>query len=84
MSKEIVEYTIQRKYKGRIINIRIRDGYIYGRRSTTITCDYNPIAIRFSNGSDEKVQHFIERDYRIAKNEIENKSLVRRITKLFR
>ena len=81
---EIVEYTIQREYKGRIINIIIRDGYIDGRRSTTIKCKYNPILIGFSDGSDEKVQHFIERDYEIAKNEIDNKRFVKKISKLFR
>lgn len=81
---EIVEYTIQREYKGRIINIIIRDGYIGGRRSTTIKCKYNPILIGFSNGSDEKVQYFIERDYEIAKNEIDNKRFVKKISKLFR
>lgn len=83
-AKDIVEYTIQRKYKGRIIDIKVHDGYIDGRRSTTITCDYNPILIGFSNGSDEKVQYFIERDYEIAKNEIDNKRFVKKISKLFR
>lgn len=80
----IVEYTIQRKYKGKIINIKVRDGYIDGRRSTTITCRYNPIMLGFSNASDEKVQHFIEKDYEIAKKEIDSNSFVKRIGRLFR
>jgi hypothetical protein len=75
--KNIVEYTIQRKYKGRIINIKVRDGYIDGRRSTTIFCDYNTITYGMSNASDEKVQYFIERDYRIAKKEIDKPVLVK-------
>ena len=82
--KDIVEYTIQRKYRGRVINIKVRDGYIDGRRSTTITCRYNPIMFGFSNASDEKIEYFIERDYKIAKNEIDNKSLVKKIGKLFK
>lgn len=81
--KNIVEYTIQRKYKGRIINIKVRDGYIDGRRSTTIFCDYNPITFGFSDASDEKVEYFIEKDYAIAKKEIDNKSLVKKIVKVF-
>ena len=40
---DAVEYIIERKYKGKIIRIKVRDGYIDGRRSTTITCKYNPI-----------------------------------------
>ena len=81
--KNIVEYTIQRKYKGRIINIKGRDGYIDGRRSTTIFCDYNPTTFGFSDASDEKVEYFIEKDYAIAKKEIDNKSLVKKIVKVF-
>lgn len=80
----IVEYTIQRKYKGKIINIRVRDGYIDGRRSTTITCKYNPIVIGFSDGSDQKVQYFIDKDYEIAKKAIDDNSLVKKIGRLFR
>lgn len=82
--KNIVEYTIQRKYKGRIINIRIRDGYVDGRRTTMIKCKYNPITVGFSDGSDEKVQYFIEKNYEIAKNEIDNKSLVKKIGNIFK
>ena len=82
--KDIVEYTIQRKYRGRVIDIKVRDGYIDGRRSTTITCRYNPIMFGFSNASDEKVQYFINRDFEIAKKEIDSKSLVKRMCKLFR
>lgn len=81
---DVVEYTIERKYKGKIIRIKVRDGYIDGRRSTTITCKYNPIVIGFSDGSDQKVQYFIERDYAIAKKEIDEKSFVKKIGKLFR
>lgn len=81
---DVVEYTIERKYKGKIIRIKVRDGYIDGRRSTTITCKYNPIVIGFSDGSDQKVQYFIERDYEIAKKEIDEKSFVKKIGKLFR
>ena len=81
---DIVEYTIQRKYKGRIIEIKVRDGYIDGRRSTTIRCKYNPITIAFSNASDEKVQYFIERDYYISKKEIDNRSLVKKYIKLLK
>jgi len=82
--KDIVEYTIQRKYKGRIIEIRVRDGYINGRRSTMIKCKYNPIMIGFSDGTDEKVQYFIERDYEIAKKEIDNKCFTKKIERLFK
>ena len=82
--KNIVEYTIQRKYKGRLVNIKVRDGYVDGRRSTTIRCDYNPITYGFSNASDEKVEYFVEKDYRIAKKEIDNKSLVKKIVKVFK
>lgn len=81
---DVVEYTIERKYKEKIIRIKVRDGYIDGRRSTTITCKYNPIVIGFSDGSDQKVQYFIERDYAIAKKEIDEKSFVKKIGKLFR
>ena len=81
---DVVEYTIERKYKENIIRIKVRDGYIDGRRSTTITCKYNPIVIGFSDGSDQKVQYFIERDYAIAKKEIDEKSFVKKIGKLFR
>ncbi len=81
---DVVEYTIERKYKGKIICIKVRDGYIDGRRSTTITCKYNPIVIGFSDGSDQKVQYFIERDYAIAKKEIDEKCFVKKIGKLFR
>ena len=82
--KDIVEYTIQRKYKGRIINIKIRDGYINGRRSTTIDSDYDSGFIGFSNGSDEKVQLFIEREYALAKKKIDDKSLVKKIGNIFK
>ena len=75
---DVVEYTIERKYKEKIIRIKVRDGYIDGRRSTTITCKYNPIVIGFSDGSDQKVQYFIERDYAIAKKEIDEKIFVKR------
>ena len=81
---DTVEYVIRRKYKGKIIDIKVRDGFIDGRRSTTITCKYNPIMFGFSNASDEKVQYFIEKDYEIAKKEIDEKSFVKKIVKLFR
>lgn len=82
--KDIVEYTIQRKYKGRIINVKVRDGYVDGRRTTTIRCNYNPITYGLSNASDEKFEHFIERDFDIAKKEIDKKRLVKRIENLFK
>lgn len=84
IKNDIVEYTIQRKYKGRIIDIKVRDGYIDGRRSTTITCKYNPIMFGFSDASDEKVQYFINRDFEIAKKEIDEKSFVKKLIKKFR
>lgn len=82
--KDIVEYTIQRKYKGRLVNIKVRDGYINGRRSTMIDCDYDSGFIGFSNGSDEKVQLFIEREYSLAKKKIDGKSLVKKISNIFK
>ena len=81
---DVVEYTIEIKYKGKIICIKVRDGYIDGRRSTTITCKYNPIVIGFSDGSDEKVNSFIERNFNIAKKEIDEKSFVKKLGNLFR
>lgn len=82
--KNIVVYTIQKKYKGRIINIKVRDGYINGIRSTVITCDYDTGIICFSNGSNEKVQHFIDRKYVFAKKKIDEESIGNKIKKLFR
>lgn len=78
------EYTIRRKYKGRIIEVRVRDGFIDGRRSTTIKCKYNPIMLGFSNASDEKIDFFIYRDFEIAKKEIDEKSFVKKLIKKFR
>ena len=80
----VVEYTIERKYKGKIIRIKVRDGYIDGRRSTTITCKYNPITFGFSDATEDKINCFIERDFEIAKKEIDEKSFVKKIGKLFR
>ena len=84
LKNDVVDFIIQRKYKGRIINIKVRDGYIDGKRITMIKSKYNPNLYKFSNGSDEKVQHFIEKNYEIAKNEIDSKTLVKRIGKLFK
>lgn len=78
------EFVIRRKYKGKIIEVKVKDGFVDGRRSTTITCDYNPNMFGFSNASDEKVDYFINRDFEIAKKEIDNRSLVKKIGKLFR
>ena len=83
-SNDIVEYVIERKYKGKIVHIKVRDGFIDGRRSTTIKCKYNPIVIGFSDGTDEKVQNFIERDFMIAKKEIDENCFVKKLVKLFR
>lgn len=83
-SNDMVEYIIERKYKGKIVHIKVRDGFIDGRRSTTIKCKYNPIVIGFSDGTDEKVQYFINKNYEIAKKEIDENSFVKKLTKIFR
>jgi hypothetical protein len=59
MVEDVNEYTIFRKYKGKIIEVKVRDYFIDGRRSTTITCEYNPIVLGFSNATDDKINDFI-------------------------
>jgi len=84
MVEDVNEYVIRRKYKGKIIEVKVRDYFIDGRRSTTITCEYNPIMIGFSDATEDKINCFIERDFNIAKKEIDNNSFVKKIVKLFR
>lgn len=82
--EEVNEYVIRRKYKGIVIEVNVRDCFYVGRRSTTITCKYNPIVIGFSNGTEEKINKFIERDFKIAKDEIDSKCFLKRMEKIFR
>lgn len=84
MVEDVNEYVIRRKYKGKIIEVKVRDYFIDGRRSTTITCEYNPIIFGFSDATEDKINCFIERDFNIAKKEIDEKSFVKKIGKLFR
>lgn len=84
MVEDVNEYVIRRKYKGKIIEVKVRDYFIDGRRSTTITCEYNPIIFGLSDATEDKINCFIERDFNIAKKEIDEKSFVKKIGKLFR
>ena len=81
---EFNQFVVSKKYKGKIIKVRVCDGVIDGRRSTTIVCKYNPLMFSFSNASDEKVDYFIYRDFEIAKEEIDKNSFVKKLTKMFR
>lgn len=84
MVEDVNEYTIVRKYKGKVIEVKVRDYFIDGRRSTTITCKYNPIMFGFSDATDDKINAFIEKDFRIAKKEIDENSFVKKLVKYFK
>ena len=82
--EEVNEYVVARESKGKIIEVKVKDYFYDGRRSTTITCKYNPIMIGFSDGTDRKIKYFIEREFLLAKREIDQNCFVKRFRKLFK
>lgn len=82
-----VDYVVRRKYSGKIIEVKVRDGIVDGRRSTFVRCDYVNCGGGISNASDERINSEIEKKFQIAQESIDRdkeKCLVRKISKLFR
>lgn len=81
---EFNQFVVSKKYKGKIIKVRVCDGVNNGRRSTTIVCKYNPLMFSFSNASDEMVDYYIMKDFKIAQDKIDENSFTKKLVKKFK
>ena len=82
--QDVIDYVVMRKYKGKTIEVKVRDYNKNGTRLTTIACEYNPNVIGFRNGTDEQVDYYIRTQFWLAKKYIDENSFVKKLGKLFR
>ena len=82
--QDVTNYVVIKKYKGRTIEVKVRDQMVNSKRLTVIACDYNSNVISFENGSDEKVDYYIKRFIVLGMKKIDENSFVKKIGKLFK
>ena len=82
--QDVTNYVVIKKYRGRTIEVKVRDQMVNSKRLTVIACDYNSNVISFENGSDEKVDYYIKRFIALGMKKIDENSFVKKIGKLFK
>ena len=82
--EEVNEYTVIREYKGRVIELKVSDYVIDGKRSTIITCDNSTGFISLNNATDVSVDDFIEKAFQFSIRKVSHRNLVKKIKNYFK
>lgn len=81
----IQEYEVKRAYNGKIIRVRVCEGFEDNRNVTLLYCSkYHPFVERLENASCTRVLDEIELLFKIAETKIDEKGFVKILKKKFK